>query len=72
MRKARRDWGKRQVIMRANPERYRAAKLSMLDHDLEVRLRRDLLERDQILFTGDDHAIRAASSCWLMRERVYK
>ena len=41
-------------IMRANPERYRAAKLSMLDHDLEVRLRRDLLERDQIMMTGDD------------------
>lgn len=41
-------------IMRSNPERYRAAKLSMLDHDLEVRLRRDLLERDQIMLTGDD------------------
>ncbi len=41
-------------IMRANPERYRAAKLSMLDHDLEVRLRRELLDRDQIMMTGDD------------------
>jgi len=41
-------------IMRANPERYRAAKLSMLDHALEVQLRRDLLERDQIMLTGDD------------------
>lgn len=41
-------------IMRANPDRYRAAKLSMLDHALEVRLRRDLLERDQIMLTGDD------------------
>ena len=41
-------------IMRANPERYRAAKLSMLDHALEVRLRRDLLQRDQIMLTGDD------------------
>jgi hypothetical protein len=26
----------------------------MLDHALEVRLRRDLLERDQIMLTGDD------------------
>lgn len=41
-------------IMRADPERYRAAKLSLLDHDLEVRLRRDLLQRDQIMMTGDD------------------
>jgi hypothetical protein len=41
-------------IMRGAPERYRAAKLSMLDHELEVRLRRDLLERDQIMLTGDD------------------
>ncbi|MCP4836319.1 MAG: dihydrodipicolinate synthase family protein [Phycisphaera sp.] len=41
-------------IMRHDPDRYRAAKLSMLDHDLEVRLRRDLLERDQLMLTGDD------------------
>ena len=41
-------------IMRNDPERYRAAKLSMLDHRLEVDLRRDLLERDQIMLTGDD------------------
>ncbi|MEE2972981.1 MAG: DUF993 family protein [Planctomycetota bacterium] len=41
-------------IMREHPDRYRAAKLSMLDHDLEVRLRRDLLQRDQIMLTGDD------------------
>ncbi|MAC20029.1 MAG: dihydrodipicolinate synthase family protein [Phycisphaerae bacterium] len=41
-------------IMRNDPERYRAAKLSMLDHELEVRLRRDLLQRDQIMLTGDD------------------
>ena len=41
-------------IMSNDPERYRAAKLSMLDHQLEVRLRRDLLERDQIMLTGDD------------------
>jgi hypothetical protein len=41
-------------IMRNDPDRYRAAKLSMLDHELEVRLRRDLLQRDQIMLTGDD------------------
>lgn len=41
-------------IMRANPDRYRAAKLSMLDHELEVRLRSDLRNRDQIMLTGDD------------------
>ena len=41
-------------IMSNDPERYRAAKLSMLDHQLEVRLRRDLLEREQIMLTGDD------------------
>ncbi len=41
-------------VMRLDPEKVRGAKLSMLDHDLEVRLRRDLLERDQIMLTGDD------------------
>lgn len=41
-------------IMRNDPDRYRAAKLSMLDHELEVRLRRDLLQRDQLMLTGDD------------------
>ena len=41
-------------IMSNDPERYRAARLSMLDHRLEVRLRRDLLQRNQIMFTGDD------------------
>ena len=41
-------------VMRNDPDRYRAAKLSMLDHDLELRLRRDLLQRDQIMLTGDD------------------
>ena len=43
-----------QQIMRIDPTRVRAAKLSMLDHALEVELRRDLLERDQIMMTGDD------------------
>ncbi len=41
-------------IMRNDPDRYRAAKLSVLEHELEVRLRRDLLQRDQIMLTGDD------------------
>ena len=41
-------------IMSNDSDRYRAAKLSMLDHQLEVKLRRNLLERDQIMLTGDD------------------
>jgi hypothetical protein len=41
-------------IMRIDPGRVRGAKLSMLDHDLERRLRRILLEEDQIMLTGDD------------------
>ena len=41
-------------IMRIDPERVRGAKLSMLDHDLERRLRGLLLEDDQIMLTGDD------------------
>jgi hypothetical protein len=41
-------------VMRLDPDKVRGAKLSMLDADLEVRIRRDLLERDQIMLTGDD------------------
>lgn len=41
-------------IMRSKPETFRGAKLSMLDASLEERLRGDLLERDQIMLTGDD------------------
>jgi hypothetical protein len=41
-------------IMRAEPETFRGAKLSMLDDALECRLRKTLLERDQIMLTGDD------------------
>ncbi|MCH2160482.1 MAG: dihydrodipicolinate synthase family protein, partial [Phycisphaerales bacterium] len=43
-----------QRIMRIDPGKVRGAKISLLDHDLEVRLRRDLLQRDQIMLTGDD------------------
>lgn len=41
-------------VMAIDPERVRGAKLSLLDTELEVRLRRQLLERDQIILTGDD------------------
>jgi hypothetical protein len=41
-------------IMRSNPETFRGAKLSMLNAPLEERLRADLLQRDQIMLTGDD------------------
>ena len=41
-------------IMRSDPSKFRGAKLSMLDAVLEVRLRRALLEDDQIMLTGDD------------------
>ena len=41
-------------IMQIDPERVRGAKLSMLDAALERRLRRILLEQDQIMLTGDD------------------
>jgi hypothetical protein len=41
-------------VMRAHPEVYRGAKLSLLDADLEVRLRRELAATDQLIFTGDD------------------
>lgn len=41
-------------VMRHDPEKVRGAKLSLLDADLERRLRRELLERDQVMLTGDD------------------
>ncbi len=34
---------------------YRGAKLSLLDHEHEVRTRAALLPRDQVILTGDDH-----------------
>lgn len=41
-------------VMALAPERVRGAKLSLLDASLELRLRRELGERDQLLLTGDD------------------
>jgi hypothetical protein len=41
-------------IMRINPEKVRGAKLSLLDADLEIRLRRSMRERGQIMLTGND------------------
>lgn len=41
-------------VMKVDPAKVRGAKLSLLDHALEKRLRLDLLDRDQILLTGDD------------------
>lgn len=41
-------------ILAAHPETLRGAKLSLLDADLELRLRRDLATRGQVMLTGDD------------------
>lgn len=41
-------------VMRTDPSKFRAAKLSMLDATLEICLRRALLENDQVMLTGDD------------------
>lgn len=41
-------------IMALNSSKVRGAKLSLLDADLERSLRKELLERDQIMLTGDD------------------
>ncbi len=41
-------------IMAHDPGKVRGAKLSLLDQDLELTLRRQLLAQDQILLTGDD------------------
>jgi len=41
-------------VMAHDPTKVRGAKLSLLDAQLERRLRRELLEREQILLTGDD------------------
>jgi hypothetical protein len=41
-------------IMALDPGKVRGAKLSLLDADIERRLRKELLERDQIMLTGDD------------------
>ena len=41
-------------IMALDPAKVRGAKLSLLDADLELRLRAELLPRDQFILTGDD------------------
>ncbi len=41
-------------IMALDPEKVRGCKLSLLDEDLELRVRQELLQRDQIVLTGDD------------------
>ncbi|MCH7903305.1 MAG: DUF993 family protein [Armatimonadetes bacterium] len=41
-------------VMQLDPQKLRAAKISMLDGALEVRLRRELLKNDQVMLTGDD------------------
>ena len=41
-------------VMDLDPAKLRGAKLSLLDADLEVRLRRELRAREQLLLTGDD------------------
>jgi hypothetical protein len=41
-------------IMSADPSVVRGAKLSLLDPGREIALRRKLLERDQLMLTGDD------------------
>ncbi|HEX5054379.1 MAG TPA: DUF993 family protein [Planctomycetota bacterium] len=41
-------------VMALDPAVVRGCKLSLLDADLEVRVRADLLQREQIVLTGDD------------------
>jgi hypothetical protein len=41
-------------IMAFDPDKVRAAKLSLLDGNLEVRIRRALLKQSQVVLTGDD------------------
>ena len=42
-------------VMALDPAKVRGCKLSLLDGPLEVRVRRELLARDQIVLTGDDY-----------------
>lgn len=42
-------------ILAIDPSVVRGAKLSMLDADLEIRVRRGMLERGQVMLTGDDY-----------------
>ncbi|MFM1873145.1 MAG: hypothetical protein RL398_2567 [Planctomycetota bacterium] len=41
-------------VMAIDPAVVRGCKISLLDADLEVRIRRELLPREQIVLTGDD------------------
>lgn len=41
-------------VMALDPAKVRGCKLSLLDDALELRVRRELLPRDQIVLTGDD------------------
>ncbi|TAH38156.1 MAG: DUF993 family protein [Planctomycetota bacterium] len=41
-------------VLALDPGKVRGAKLSLLDAAMELRLRRELLARDQVLLTGDD------------------
>jgi hypothetical protein len=41
-------------VMAFDPAKVRGCKLSLLDHEFELRVRRELLPRDQIVLTGDD------------------
>jgi len=43
-----------QRVMELDPAVVRGCKLSLLDADLERRVRAELLERDQVVLTGDD------------------
>ncbi len=42
------------VILDHDPEKVRGCKLSLLDDALELRVRRRIAERQQVVFTGDD------------------
>ena len=42
-------------ILARHPEKVRGVKLSLLDEEFEVRLRRRIAVRDQIVLTGDDY-----------------
>ncbi len=46
--------GSLRTILGLDRQKVRGIKVSMLDADLEVRLRRELLPHDQIVLTGDD------------------
>ncbi|MEM1247000.1 MAG: DUF993 family protein [Acidobacteriota bacterium] len=41
-------------VLELDPEKVRGAKISLLDAEREVAIRREMASRDQLLFTGDD------------------